>query len=90
MTTVFTVFQIKSHMYVFERIMCIHVIITHQDCQHNTAGDHCEKCQGGFHGNVSGAGEAASCSSCPCPLTVPSNRSVLFLPSVFSGGEEPL
>ncbi|XP_029690196.1 laminin subunit alpha-5 isoform X2 [Takifugu rubripes] len=44
------------------------------DCQHNTAGDHCEKCQGGFHGNSSVDGQAVWCSSCPCPLTVPSNN----------------
>ncbi|XP_070695085.1 laminin subunit alpha-5 [Pempheris klunzingeri] len=44
------------------------------DCQHNTAGDHCEKCQGGFLGNNSLDGQAVSCSSCPCPLRVPSNN----------------
>lgn len=47
-----------------------------QDCQHNTAGEHCERCQGGFLGNSSLDGQAASCSSCPCPLRVPSNKSV--------------
>ncbi|XP_051914619.1 laminin subunit alpha-5 isoform X3 [Hippocampus zosterae] len=44
------------------------------NCQHNTAGDHCEKCQGGFVGNISVDGQVQSCSSCPCPLTVPSNN----------------
>ncbi|KAM7405319.1 hypothetical protein PAMP_012591 [Pampus punctatissimus] len=44
------------------------------NCQHNTAGDHCEKCQGGFLGNNSLDGHAVSCSSCPCPLRVPSNN----------------
>uniref|UniRef100_UPI0037E9B905 laminin subunit alpha-5 n=1 Tax=Semicossyphus pulcher TaxID=241346 RepID=UPI0037E9B905 len=44
------------------------------DCQHNTAGDHCEKCQGGFLGNNTLDGQAVSCSSCPCPLRVPSNN----------------
>ncbi|XP_056241478.1 laminin subunit alpha-5 isoform X1 [Seriola aureovittata] len=44
------------------------------NCQHNTAGDHCEKCQGGFLGNNSLDGQAVSCSSCPCPLRVPSNN----------------
>ncbi|KAM3872260.1 laminin subunit alpha-5 [Diretmus argenteus] len=44
------------------------------DCQHNTAGDHCEKCQGGFLGNNSVDGQAVSCSSCPCPLQVASNN----------------
>ncbi|KAM3618812.1 uncharacterized protein V6R79_025116 [Siganus canaliculatus] len=43
-------------------------------CQHNTAGDHCEKCLGGFLGNNSLDGQAVSCSSCPCPLRVPSNN----------------
>lgn len=44
------------------------------NCQHNTAGDHCETCQGGFLGNNSLDGQAVSCSSCPCPLRVPSNN----------------
>uniref|UniRef100_A0AAQ6AFP7 Laminin subunit alpha 5 n=1 Tax=Amphiprion ocellaris TaxID=80972 RepID=A0AAQ6AFP7_AMPOC len=44
-------------------------------CQHNTAGDHCERCQGGFLGNNSLDGQAVSCSSCPCPLRAPSNKS---------------
>ncbi|XP_034550802.1 laminin subunit alpha-5 [Notolabrus celidotus] len=44
------------------------------DCQHNTAGDHCEKCQGGFLGNNTLDGQAVSCSSCPCPLRTPSNN----------------
>ncbi|XP_058499238.1 laminin subunit alpha-5 isoform X1 [Solea solea] len=44
------------------------------NCQHNTAGDHCENCQGGFLGNNSVDGQAVSCSSCPCPLRVPSNN----------------
>ncbi|XP_018593227.2 laminin subunit alpha-5 isoform X1 [Scleropages formosus] len=44
------------------------------NCQHNTAGDHCEKCQGGFLDNGSLDGHAVSCSSCPCPLQVTSNN----------------
>ncbi|KAA8582349.1 hypothetical protein FQN60_009089 [Etheostoma spectabile] len=44
------------------------------NCQHNTAGDHCERCLGGFLGNNSLDGQAVSCSSCPCPLRVPSNN----------------
>ncbi|XP_053279907.1 laminin subunit alpha-5 [Pleuronectes platessa] len=44
------------------------------DCQHNTVGDHCETCQGGFLGNNSLDGQAVSCSSCPCPLRVSSNN----------------
>ncbi|XP_072512537.1 laminin subunit alpha-5 isoform X2 [Salminus brasiliensis] len=44
------------------------------NCQHNTAGDHCEKCQGGYRGNNSVDGHAVSCTSCPCPLQVASNN----------------
>ncbi|KAJ3586856.1 hypothetical protein NHX12_013248, partial [Muraenolepis orangiensis] len=42
------------------------------DCQHNTVGDHCDRCQGGFLGNNSLHGQ--SCSSCPCPLQIASNN----------------
>uniref|UniRef100_A0A671KQZ1 Laminin subunit alpha-5 n=1 Tax=Sinocyclocheilus anshuiensis TaxID=1608454 RepID=A0A671KQZ1_9TELE len=44
------------------------------NCHHNTAGNHCEQCQGGFHGNNTVDGHAVSCSSCPCPLQVASNN----------------
>uniref|UniRef100_A0A3Q2VJ13 Laminin, alpha 5 n=1 Tax=Haplochromis burtoni TaxID=8153 RepID=A0A3Q2VJ13_HAPBU len=44
------------------------------NCRHNTAGDHCETCQGGFLGNNSVDGQAVTCSSCPCPLRAPSNN----------------
>ncbi|KAM4737780.1 laminin subunit alpha-5 isoform 2-T2 [Anableps anableps] len=43
-------------------------------CQHNTIGDHCESCRGGFLSNNSLDGQAVSCSSCPCPLRAPSNN----------------
>ncbi|CAB1335848.1 unnamed protein product, partial [Coregonus sp. 'balchen'] len=45
-----------------------------ENCQHNRAGDHCEKCQGGFLGNNSLDGHAQSCDTCPCPLQVASNN----------------
>ncbi|KAJ8257343.1 hypothetical protein GJAV_G00184600 [Gymnothorax javanicus] len=44
------------------------------NCQHNTAGEHCEKCRGGFLGNSTVDGNAVSCTSCPCPLQVASNN----------------
>uniref|UniRef100_A0A8C1MCI5 Laminin, alpha 5 n=1 Tax=Cyprinus carpio TaxID=7962 RepID=A0A8C1MCI5_CYPCA len=44
------------------------------NCRHNTAGNHCEQCLGGFHGNNTVDGHAVSCSSCPCPLQVASNK----------------
>ncbi|KAJ8408959.1 hypothetical protein AAFF_G00239800 [Aldrovandia affinis] len=43
------------------------------NCQHNTAGEHCEKCRGGFLGNSTVDGHAL-CTSCPCPLQVSSNN----------------
>ncbi|KAM6924368.1 laminin subunit alpha-5 [Xenentodon cancila] len=44
------------------------------NCLHNTAGNHCERCKGGFLGNNSLDGQAVSCFSCPCPLRAPSNN----------------
>lgn len=44
-----------------------------QGCQHNTEGDHCERCQAGFM-RTGSEDPAAPCISCPCPLAVPSNK----------------
>uniref|UniRef100_A0A8B9ZNJ1 Laminin subunit alpha-2 n=1 Tax=Anas zonorhyncha TaxID=75864 RepID=A0A8B9ZNJ1_9AVES len=41
-----------------------------QDCQHNTAGPHCERCALGFYGIVRGSPE--DCQPCACPLFSPS------------------
>ncbi|XP_056377714.1 laminin subunit alpha-3 isoform X2 [Hyla sarda] len=39
------------------------------NCQHNTEGDHCERCKESYSGNAT----QGSCTLCPCPLPVASN-----------------
>nr|XP_033792815.1 laminin subunit alpha-2 isoform X4 [Geotrypetes seraphini] len=43
-----------------------------QACQHNTAGNHCERCAPGFYGIISGF--PGDCRPCSCPLSIPSNN----------------
>ncbi|XP_066240429.1 laminin subunit alpha-5 isoform X1 [Saccopteryx leptura] len=52
-------------------------------CQHNTEGEHCERCQAGFVRNGL-EDPSVPCVSCPCPVSVPSNN--FAMGCVFSGG----
>lgn len=44
-----------------------------QNCQHNTEGDHCEKCIIGHHGNAT-LGTPNDCMICACPMPIESNK----------------
>ncbi|XP_036179424.1 laminin subunit alpha-5 [Myotis myotis] len=63
--------------------LCIPGLGTCMDCQHNTEGNHCERCQAGFV-RIGTEDPAAPCVSCPCPVSVPSNN--FAVGCVFPGG----
>ncbi|NWX11325.1 LAMA2 protein, partial [Caloenas nicobarica] len=52
-----------------------------QNCQHNTAGHHCERCALGYYGVVQGSLD--DCQPCACPLSNPRNN---FSPSCVAEG----
>ncbi|KAM5305915.1 laminin subunit alpha-5 [Glossophaga mutica] len=63
--------------------LCVPGVGTCTGCQHNTEGDHCERCQAGFVRSGS-EDPAVPCVSCPCPVSVPSNN--FAVGCVFAGG----
>ncbi|KAL7867133.1 hypothetical protein AOLI_G00149470 [Acnodon oligacanthus] len=46
-----------------------------QNCQLNTAGNHCERCAEGYYGSAA----LRTCQVCPCPFSDPSHRSKISL-----------
>lgn len=56
------------------------------ECQDNTIGDHCERCDVGYQGDAT-QGTPSDCLICACPLPIPSNNFALTCDFSPSGSE---